>query len=152
MEKKSYLAKYHFFFESVEERLNIFYLEKNEQKLQLIELLLLIGTLYSAFNLEKGWIWLYVLFTLVSVLYFITIQKTYHSKTQLKYISLISFLVAILFSALLSGNLFICLPRAELSPSLSLVYAIIILILFIIYYICISMILWIALKKKDILD
>lgn len=140
------------YFETFETKFKRLNLERNEQKLQLIELLLLIGTLYSAFNLEKDWIWLYISFTLASVFYFIIIQKTYHSKEELKRVSFVSLLIATLFSALLSGNLFISLPKATLSPSLSLVYAIIILILFVGYYIFFLMVLWVALKKYDDLD
>ncbi|NJD52090.1 MAG: hypothetical protein FIB07_04410 [Candidatus Methanoperedens sp.] len=117
--------------------------------MQLIELLLLIGTLAAAVHLEKDLIWLYMLFALCSIGYFIAIQKPFFSESELKWISTVSFIIGGLFSGVINGNLFLSLPKVVLPLSLSLVYVIIVLILFVFYFIGFSMILWIALKKYD---
>lgn len=125
-------------------------LESETQKIQLVQLLLLIGTLLAAFNLVKDWVWMYPFFALFSIIYFIVIQKPIHSKGQKDAISIISFVIATFFSGLLNGNLFISIPKASISsPIIILLYVLAILVLFILYFIFFTFILWFALKKDQ---
>jgi len=123
-------------------------LERDDQRLQLIQLLLLIGALLAAFNLVKDWIWLYSFFALFSIIYFIIIQKPIHSEGQKHSISLVSFIIALFFSGVLTGNIFISIPKALiLSPFWAWLYALVTLLFFVLYFITFTLILWIALKK-----
>ena len=122
-------------------------LESEAQKIRLIELLLLIGTLLAAFNLVKDWIWMYLVFALFSIIYFIIIQKPNRSKGQKDAISAISLIVAVFFSGILTGTLFISIPKAILPYFIVWYYVIAIILLFLSYYIVFTLILWTALKK-----
>lgn len=121
---------------------------EDNQKLPLIELLLVIGSLLAGFNLEKSWIWMYPLFALFSILYFIIIQKPIQNENQKHAILFVSFIIAVFFSGLLTGNIFLSIPKAQnLSPCLGWLYAILILLVFWLYFIFLTLILLVALKK-----
>ncbi len=109
-----------------------------DQKLKLIELLLIIGTLSATFNLAKDWIWLYMLFALTSIIYFIIIQKDFQNKI---FIYIIAIFISTIFSGIITGNLFVTIVKDPHVPPF------IYLILFIIYYIVFSVIIFLALKK-----
>ncbi len=68
MDIKKYWEQMNFYLDKLK-------LENSEKKLRLIELLLLIGTLSATFNLPKEWTWIYMLFLLLSIVYFVLIQK-----------------------------------------------------------------------------
>lgn len=128
--------------------LTMFNLQSKEQKIQLVELLLLVGTLSATFNLMKEWIWFYMLFALTSIVYFIVIQKLNRGNKEKTITSWLSFFIAVLFSGLISGNLFISLPKPVLSTSLLLSYSIVLYIMFALYYIVFMLLIWAALKEN----
>lgn len=128
--------------------LTMFNLQSKEQKMQLVELLLLVGTLSATFNLMKEWIWFYMLFALTSIVYFIVIQKLNRGNKEKTITSWLSFFIAVLFSGLISGNFFISLPKPVLSTSLLLSYSIVLYIMFALYYIVFMLLIWAALKEN----
>lgn len=117
-----------------EKLLNRFNLDIEGQK-KLIELLLIVGSILVALKLPDSMIWIFMIFVLTAIYYFISIKKD--SKPD----RLLSLIVSCTFSGIVTALLFmnINVPIFFLYPKI---------ILFTIYYVFFTIIIWIALIKR----
>lgn len=137
---------------------DIFYLDNPEDKKRLIELLLIVGSLVVAFKTPDDLIgrsiaikgstitWSFMVFALFSILYFILIQAKI--KDHVKKIELInksSFVVSIFFSVIMASIL--ALSTAK-DITIQLIEAGAYLLIFFIYWLTFTFILWAALREK----
>ena len=106
-----------------------------EGQLKLIEILLIVGSILVALKLPDSMIWIFMLFVLMAIFYYITIKKD--SKPN----RLIPFFVSCTFSGIVTTILFLNMniPIFFLYPKI---------ILFTIYYVFFTIIIWIALIKR----
>ncbi len=120
-------------FEELLDRLNL----DTEGQKKLIEILLIVGSILVALKLPDGMIWVFMLFVLMAILYYITIQK--NSKLN----RLVPLFVSSTFTIILTTILFMNIN----TPILFLLYLKI--ILFAIYYVVFTIIIWVALIKRQ---
>jgi len=106
-----------------------------EGQKKLIEILLIVGSILVALKLPDSMIWIFMLFVLMAILYYITAKKI--SKPD----RLLPLAVSCTFTGIVTGILFI-----NVNTPISLLY--IKMILFGIYYVVFTLIIWAALIRR----
>ena len=126
-----------------------FYLEDYQDKIKIIEILLIIGSLMAAFNFLSDFTIIFIMFIISSIPYFIMIQKEKNqeniSKDYKQFVNVLSFITAISFSSLLSVILAI---NAVINLNDNIIKMGSYVALYIIYTIFLTLIIWTALKVK----
>lgn len=123
---------------SFEQLLDKFNLDTEGQK-KLIEILLIIGSIIVALKLPDNMIWIFMLFVLSSILYFIIIQK------NSQFNRLIPLAVSCTFTGIVTVVLFMNLNLPNFA---TIFFQYLKLLLFGIYYLIFTLIIWLALIRK----
>ncbi len=135
---------------------DVFYLHEISQKTKLIEILLIVGSLIVAFKtpeaLYSKYIGLkdtavtmiFIFFALFSIMYYILIQKELNENTK-KIINIISFFVAVSFSAIPSSILAISMVKNISSFSMALLSYFLVVVVYLGF---LTTVIWAALKVK----
>ena len=112
------------------------------QRTKLIEILLIVGSIVAAFKMPTKMIWLFMLFSLCSILYYIIIQKETGDTTPTPFLAVISIVISASFVGIIVFNFALSLFEALSGFSL------VIVALTIIYYIVFTIIIYKALMGK----
>ncbi|MCX6667934.1 MAG: hypothetical protein NTV74_06860 [Euryarchaeota archaeon] len=111
----------------------------NKQKSNLIEVLLIVGSILSALQLPKNLIWIFMLFVISSIVYFILIQKEIKGYKLSDYLLVV--FVSLCFSGIVSYEL-----GFSIGIMLSSQYIIITYFVTIVYYLLLAWIVYMALR------
>ena len=127
----------------------LFYLENHQDKIKLIELLLITGTLISAFKISGIFDYFFIFFIIVSIPYFIMVQRMERgvkiSTDDMRLVNVFSISVAATYSAILSALLALNVAN-DFNDIVMKVGSFI--LIYISYGIILTLIIWTALKVK----
>lgn len=127
----------------------LFYLENRQDKIKLIELLLITGTLISAFKTSGIFDVIFILFIIVAIPYFIIVKKEEYeekiSTDDKRLVNVFSISIAATYSAILSALLALN-SVIDLNDSVMKVGSFI--VIYISYGVILTLIIWTALKVK----
>lgn len=127
--------------------LDIFYLENYEHKAKLIENLLIISVLFTGFKLLPDEMnWMFFMFVAFSIAYFIQIQKKWVEIKYNKSINFMALFISVLFSAILAYSIALSSTSDVLNIILKFIGS---TIIFILYYLIFSFIIYSALRVKS---
>ncbi|NOR46887.1 MAG: hypothetical protein GQ533_02400 [Methanosarcinaceae archaeon] len=127
----------------------LFYLENRQDKIKLIELLLITGTLISAFKTSGIFDVIFIFFIIVAIPYFIIVKKEKYegkiSTDDKRLVNVFSISVAATYSAILSAILALNVVN-DLNDIVMKVGSFI--VIYISYGVILTLIIWTALKVK----
>ncbi|MCK5724140.1 MAG: hypothetical protein KAI84_16535 [Gammaproteobacteria bacterium] len=127
----------------------LFYLENRQDKIKLIELLLITGTLISAFKTSGIFDVIFIFFIIVAIPYFIIVKKEKYegkiSTDDKRLVNVFSISVAATYSAILSALLALNVVN-DLNDIVMKVGSFI--VIYISYGVILTLIIWTALKVK----
>lgn len=147
------------YMQSIKDRINgfkdVLYLEREDRK-RLIEVILIVGSILIALKTpetisgdfirlkDNNITELFMLFLLLSVLYFILIQKDDSNKFGKKFVSFVGFVIAMIFSAIMASFLAISIAKDYIPSTAGAVYYLI----FTPYWLIFTIIFGVALREK----
>ena len=127
----------------------LFYLENCQDKIKLIELLLITGTLISAFKVSGIFDVVFIIFIIVAIPYFIIVKKEEReekiSTDDKRLVNVFSISIAATYSAILSALLALNVVN-DLDDIIMKVVSFI--LIYISYGVILTLIIWTALKMK----
>ena len=127
----------------------LFYLENCQDKIKLIELLLITGTLISAFKVSGIFDVVFIIFIIVAIPYFIIVKKEEReekiSTNDKRLVNVFSISIAATYSAILSALLALNVVN-DLDDIIMKVVSFI--LIYISYGVILTLIIWTALKMK----